>query len=104
HVGVPEPGPPEDETEAQAEHHRREVELGHGILRAQASALAATTAVVMKTVVETQLARDPSEVPQMPWPEVHPPAVRAPKPMTTPATTRMIPRVASDVPKRWSNE
>lgn len=38
----------------------------------------------MKTHVATKLAFEPSAVPQIPWPEVQPPAERVPTPIRTP--------------------
>lgn len=43
----------------------------------------------------TKLAAEPSEVPQIPLPDVQPPAVLAPKPISAPAPTRIAPTARS---------
>ena len=55
-----------------------------------------TTALAKKMIVATMLADEPSEVPLRPLPAVQPPAVLAPKPISTPvstssAATRIVP-------------
>ena len=44
-------------------------------------------AVPKNVAVATQLARDSIELPARPLPDVQPPAVLAPKPISTPATS-----------------
>src|SRR6478609_254051 len=46
-------------------------------------------AVAKKVTVATRLANEPIEVPLRPLPDVQPPASFAPKPISTPATTRI---------------
>src|SRR5437879_10609709 len=55
----------------------------------QAHTCANATAVPKNVIVATMLAGELRDIPVSPWPDVHPPAVRAPTPIAKPATTKM---------------
>lgn len=54
------------------------------------------TAVAMIVIIETMLAGEASAEPVRPWPEVQPPAVRAPTPISRPAPNRTTTSPASE--------
>ena len=78
-VGIGQLRPREHEAEACAEE--RGDEPRHP---SPSSTNAAPIAVAMNTAVATKLALEPRAVPQIPWPDVHPPALRVPTPMRMP--------------------
>src|SRR5690348_16417655 len=57
-------------------------------------------ATAMNVPVATMLAGEPTEHPPRPLPDVHPAAVFAPKPISTPATRRMAPATRPPPPER----
>src|SRR3954447_21618208 len=71
----------EQEAEAHADGERQCPRGGSSHSRPPVRACSAsvtTTATPKKTAVVTKLAGDRAEHPEMPWPDVHPPAHRAP--------------------------
>src|SRR5438874_3384877 len=72
--------PRDDEPESSSEEQTDGL---HGV--PPGSRWARMTAVAKKVALAARLAGEPSDRPHKPWPEVQPPAVRAPKPITAPA-------------------
>src|SRR5688572_26821493 len=85
HVGLGESRPAEDETKRRAEQQPDGVRVHEPPPASHAMTCADAIPVAMKVAVLTRLAREPKEVPQMPWPDVQPPAMRPPMPINAPA-------------------
>src|SRR5439155_9942222 len=93
--------PGHDGPEASTEHEADNLRRAHRPVRAtHATTWASATAVPTNVIDATKLAGEPMDVPVTPCPDVQPPAMRAPKPMATPATSSIAACAAGFVPTK----
>src|SRR5207247_2225780 len=89
HVRIRQPRPRERESKHGATEETDTLRDHDGAPVNHTRRCANATAVPKNVIAATKLAGEPSDMPVSPWPDVQPPAVRAPIPITRPARARM---------------